>query len=198
MIVNLAKGQQADIETSVTMVKVGLGWDINSDKTGESFDLDVSAFMLGADGKVHNAEDFVYYNNLKGRGDSVMHSGDNRTGEGDGDDESILIDFVKIPDDIKKIAITVTLCDAEAKEQNFSFVRNSFVRVLNITNIFDLNGKEIIHYDIGENFAMETAIVVGELCRVGNGWVFNAIADGYQNGLEDVCECYGVHGVSFK
>lgn len=198
MIVNLTKGQQADIDDSVTMVKIGLGWDINSEKDGASFDLDASAFMLGADGKVHNQKDFVYYNNLKGRNESVIHSGDNRTGEGDGDDECILIDFVKIPDDIDKIAITITLYDADMKRQNFGFVNNSFVRVVNINSIFDLDGKEIIHYDIGKNFSMETALVVGELCRVGNSWVFNALADGYQNGIEDVCEFYGVHGVNFK
>ena len=144
MAVNLSKGQRVSLDKSVTLARIGLGWDTNKYDGGSDFDLDASVFLLGANGKVLRDEDFVFYNNLNGRNGAVVHTGDNRTGEGDGDDEAIIIDFTKIPPEIEKIAVTVTIFDAQQRNQNFGQVSNAYVRVVKIDNPDDVNGEEVI------------------------------------------------------
>ncbi len=193
MPVNLSKGQRVSLDKSVTMARIGLGWDINRFDSGNDFDLDACVFLLGANGKVLCDEDFIFYNNLSARNGAVVHTGDNRTGEGDGDDEAIIIDFTKIPPEIEKIAVTVTIFDAETKRQNFGQVSNSYVRVVKIDNPDDVNGEETLRFDLVEEFSIETALVVCEIYRYNGDWKFNAVAAGYQGGLEALCRAYGVN-----
>lgn len=193
MAVNLSKGQRVSLDKAVTMAKIGLGWDVNQYDGGEDFDLDACVFLLGKNGKVLNDEDFVFYNNLTTRNGAVVHTGDNRTGDGEGDDEAIIIDFTKIPQEIEKIAVTVTIFEADKKRQNFGQVSNSYVRVLKIDSPDDPGGEEVIHFDLVEEFSIETAIVVCEIYRYNGDWKFNAVAAGFQGGLEALCRQYGVN-----
>ncbi len=193
MAVNLSKGQRVSLDKSVTMAKIGLGWDINRYDGGQDFDLDACVFLLGANGKVIKDEDFVFYNNLSARDGAVVHKGDNRTGEGAGDDETIIIDFSKVPQEIEKIAVTVTIFDAQQKNQNFGQVSNSYVRVLKIDSPDDQGGEEVLRFDLVEEFSIETALVVCEIYRYNGDWKFNAVAAGYQGGLEALCRSYGVN-----
>ena len=193
MAVNLSKGQRVSLDKSVTMARIGLGWDTNRYDGGQDFDLDACVFLLGANGKVLKDEDFVFYNNLTARNGAVVHTGDNRTGDGDGDDEAIIIDFSKVAAEVEKIAVTVTIFDAEIKHQNFGQVSNSYVRVLKIDNPDDVNGEEVLRFDLVEEFSIETALVVCEIYRYNGDWKFNAVAAGYQGGLEALCRTYGVN-----
>ncbi len=192
MSVNLSKGQRVSLDKSMTMALVGLGWDTNRYEGGADFDLDASAFLLGANGKVRRDEDFIFYGNLKSKDGSVRHTGDNLTGEGDGDDEVLIIDFTKVPPDVQKIAITVTIYDAPQRRQNFGQVSNAYVRVARIANENDTVGTEVLRFDLGEEFSVETALVVCEIYRYGGDWKFNAVGAGYQGGLEALCRSYGV------
>jgi len=192
MGVNLSKGQRVNLEKSLTMAMVGLGWDTNQYDGGYDFDLDAAAYLLGENGKVSNDLDFVFYNNLEGINGSVKHTGDNLTGEGDGDDEVIIIDFTKVPKEVHKIAITVTIHDAVNRRQNFGQVSNAYVRVAKMANENDLNGEEVLRFNLVEEFSVETAIVVCEIYRNGNDWKFNAVAAGYQGGLAALCRSFGV------
>ena len=193
MGINLSKGQRVNLEKSMTLALVGLGWDTNQYDGGYDFDLDAAAFLLGENGKVLKDEDFVFYNNLDGRNGAVVHTGDNLTGEGEGDDEVILIDFTKVPDEIKKIAITVTIHEAVQRGQNFGQVSNAYVRVARRSNKDDMTGIEELKYDLMEEFSIETAIVVCEIYRHGNDWKFNAVGSGYQGGLEALCRSIGIN-----
>ena len=193
MGINLSKGQRVSLEKSMTLALVGLGWDTNQYDGGHDFDLDAAAFLLGENGKVLKDEDFVFYNNLDGRNGAVVHTGDNLTGEGDGDDEVIMIDCTKIPDEIKKIAITVTIHQAVERGQNFGQVSNAYVRVARRASESDMVGTEELKYDLMEEFSIETAIVVCEIYRHGNVWKFNAVGSGYQGGLEALCKSFGVN-----
>ncbi len=175
MPVNLSKGQRVSLDKSMTMAFVGLGWDTNKYDGGFDFDLDAAAFLLGENGKVLNDEDFVFYNNLDGRNGAVVHTGDNLTGEGEGDDEVIIFNFSKMPQEIHKIALTVTIHEAVARKQNFGQVANAYVRVCKMANENDNNGEEVIRFDLMEDFSIETAIVVCEIYRNGNDWKFNAV-----------------------
>ena len=190
MPVNLQKGQKVSLtkgNPGLTKVVVGLGWDVNAFDTGGSFDLDAAAFMLTDSGKVSCQNDFIYYGNLTHPSGSVQHQGDNLTGVGEGDDEQIKIDLSKVPANITKIAFTVTIYDAEARHQNFGQVNNAFVRIYN-----EANGEELLRYDLGEDFSIETAAVFGELYKHGDEWKFNAIGSGYQGGLAALCNNYGI------
>ncbi len=190
MPVCLQKGQKVSLTKTnpgLTHVIVGVGWDVNQFDTGGSFDLDSAAFMLTDSGKVSAQEDFLFYGNLKHPSGSVEHLGDNRTGEGEGDDEQIRIDLSKVPANISKIAFTVTIYEADTRRQNFGQVNNSFVRIYNA----DTN-EELIRYDLGEDFSIETAAVFGELYRNGDEWKFNAIGSGFQGGLAALCANYGI------
>jgi tellurium resistance protein TerD len=193
MAVSLVKGQRADIDSSIGLALIGLGWDTNKYDGGSDFDLDASAFLLGPNGKVSSDSDFIFYNNLNGRDGAVVHTGDNLTGEGEGDDEVIMVDFAKVPAEIEKIAITVTIHDSEERHQNFGQVSNAYVRVAKTENEFDTVGETILRFDLEEEFSIETSIVVCEIYRNGAEWKFNAIAAGFQGGLDALCRNYGVN-----
>ena len=165
MPINLSKGQKVDLtkgNPGLTKIMVGLGWDVNAFDSGSAFDLDAAAFLLGASGKCPTERDFIFYGNLKHSTGAVEHMGDNLTGEGDGDDEQIMVDLAKVPASIERIAFTCTIYDAENRRQNFGQVSNAFIRIVDQST-----GTELIRYDLAEDFSIETAIVVGELPAVG-------------------------------
>ena len=191
MAVNLSKGQKVDLtkgNPGLSQLLVGLGWDVNKYDGGFDFDLDAAAFLLGANGKVASDADFVFYGNLKHASGAVEHMGDNLTGAGEGDDEQIQVNLAAVPASVERIAFTVTIYDADVRRQNFGQVSNSFIRVVN-----QANGEELIHYDLGEDFSIETAVVVGELYRHSGEWKFSAIGSGFQGGLKALCQNYGVN-----
>ena len=190
MPVSLQKGQKVSLtkdNPGLKKVVVGLGWDVNAFDTGGDFDLDAAAFLLNDTGKVGSSSDFVFYGNLSHPSGSVMHQGDNLTGVGDGDDEQIKIDLSKVPDNITKIAFTVTIYEPEQRRQNFGQVNNAFIRIYN-----EESGEEMLRYDLGEDFSIETAAVFGELYKNGSEWKFNAIGSGFQGGLAALCANFGV------
>lgn len=190
MAINLSKGQKVDLTKGNPGLKnllVGLGWDTNQFDGGADFDLDASVFLLGENGKTITEKDFIFYGNLEHESGSVKHMGDNLTGEGDGDDEEVKVDLSVVPANISRIAFTVTIHEAEARRQNFGQVSNSYIRILD-----ESTNTEIIHYDLGEDFSIETAVVVGELYRHGGEWKFNAIGSGYQGGLAALCGSFGI------
>lgn len=190
MPVSLQKGQKVSLtkdNPGLKNVVVGLGWDVNAFDTGGDFDLDAAAFLLGDSGKVADSDDFVFYRNLTHSSGSVVHQGDNLTGIGDGDDEQIKVDLSKVPDSVTKIAFTVTIYEAEQRRQNFGQVNNAFIRIYN-----EETGEEMIRYDLGEDFSIETAAVFGELYKNGGEWKFNAIGNGFQGGLAALCANFGV------
>jgi tellurium resistance protein TerD len=191
MTISLQKGQKVDLtkgNPSLSRVMVGLGWDTNKYDGGYQFDLDAAAFLVGENGKVVSDSDFVFFNNLKHSSESVIHMGDNLTGEGEGDDEQIKVILSKVPQNISKIAFTVTIYEAETRGQNFGQISNAFIRLCN-----EETGEEIIRYDLGEDFSVETAVVVGELYRYGAEWKFNAIGSGFHGGLRALCLNFGVN-----
>lgn len=190
MPVSLQKGQKVSLtkgNPGLTKVVVGLGWDVNQFDTGGEFDLDTAAFLLTDSGKVSDSKDFVFYGNLSHPSGAVQHLGDNLTGAGDGDDEQIKIDLSKVPASVSKIAFTVTIYEAEQRRQNFGQINNAFIRIYN-----EETGEELLRYDLGEDFSIETAAVFGELYKNGDEWKFNAIGSGYQGGLAALCANYGV------
>ena len=190
-MISLFKGQKVDLtkdNPKLSKILVGLGWDTKKYDGGYDFDLDAAAFMLGDKGKVQSDYDFVFYNNLKHSSGSVQHMGDNLTGAGDGDDEQIKVDLAKVPANISRIAFTVTIHEADTRRQNFGQVSNAYIHILDETN-----GKELIRYDLGEDFSVETALVVGELYRQGGEWKFNAIGSGFKGGLRALCLNFGVN-----
>lgn len=190
MPISLSKGQKVDLTKTnpgLNKVIVGLGWDTNKYDGGSDFDLDAAAFLLGADGKVTSEGDFVFYNNPQGGQGSIVHSGDNRTGAGEGDDEIVKIDLSKVPANVEKIAFTITIHEADTRNQNFGQVSNAYVRVLN-----EASGEELIRFDLGEDYSVETAVVVAELYRHAGEWKFNAIGSGFQGGLVALCSNFGI------
>ena len=190
MPVNLQKGQKVSLtkgNPGLQKVVVGIGWDINQFDTGGAFDLDSSAFLLGDSGKVTNQNDFVFYGNLKHPSGAVEHMGDNLTGAGDGDDEQVKVNLSMVPANISKIAFTVTIYEADQRRQNFGQVNNAYVRIYN-----EETGEELLRYDLGEDFSIETAAVFGELYKNNGEWKFNAIGSGYQGGLAALCANYGI------
>ncbi len=191
MAINLKKGQRVSLDNSMKMALVGLGWDTNRYDGGADFDLDASAFLLGANGKLLRDEDFVFYNNLSGRNGAVVHTGDNLTGEGEGDDETIIIDFTKMPEEIQKVAICVTIHDAVARRQNFGQVSNAYIRIAKLQDEFDTVGESLLRFDLEEEFSVETALVVAEIYKKHGEWRFNAVAAGYQGGLEAIVRSFG-------
>lgn len=190
MGINLSKGQKVDLtkgNPGLKNIMVGLGWDVNAFDSGADFDLDAAAFLLGANGKCPTEKEFVFYGNLKHSSGAVNHMGDNLTGDGEGDDEQIQIDLGKIPAGIEKIAFTVTIYDADKRKQNFGQVSNAFIRIVD-----ESANSELIRYDLGEDFSIETAVVVGEMYRNNGEWKFNAIGSGFQGGLAALCGHYGI------
>lgn len=191
MSVSLKKGERLNLSREIaglSKVMVGLGWDTNSSDTGAEFDLDASAFLLDKNGKVANERNFVFYNNLQSADGAVNHTGDNRTGEGEGDDESIEIDFSKLSSDIGEIVIVVTIHEASQRRQNFGMVRNAFIRIVN-----QANSAEIAKYDLEEDFSTETAVEFGRLYFKDGEWRFNAVGTGFSDGLSGFCKKFGVN-----
>jgi len=193
MAISLSKGQRVSLDKGVRLALVGLGWDTNRYDGTADFDLDASAFMLGANGKVRKDEDFIFYGNLQSADGAVTHTGDSLQGGSGGDDETLFIDFSKVPADVQKIAITVTIYEAQERGQNFGQVSNAYVRVAKRAGENDNVGTEVLRYDLGEEFSIETALVVCEIYRNGNDWKFNAVGAGYQGGLYALCKAYGVN-----
>ena len=190
-MISLFKGQKIDLtkgNPKLSKILVGLGWDTKKYDGGYDFDLDAAAFLLGSNGKVQSDFDFVFYNNLKHNSGAVQHMGDNLTGAGDGDDEQIRVDLSKLPANIDKVAFTVTIHEADTRKQNFGQVSNAFIRIVD-----ESNGKELIRYDLGEDFSVETAVVVGELYRHSGEWKFNAIGSGFKGGLRALCLNFGIN-----
>ena len=189
MGVTLAKGGNVSLSKAapnLTQVLVGLGWDVRT-TTGTDFDLDASALLLDASGKVLSDQHFVFYNNLKSPDGSVEHTGDNLTGEGEGDDEQIKVSLTAVPADIEKIVFPVSIYDAETRQQSFGQVRNAFIRVVN-----QAGNAEIARYDLTEDASTETAMVFGELYRNGAEWKFRAVGQGYASGLAGIAADFGV------
>ena len=189
MGVSLNKGGNVSLSKEapgLTAVLVGLGWDARS-TTGDDFDLDASALMLDQGGKVLSDKHFIFFNNMTSPDGSVAHTGDNRTGEGDGDDEAIKVDLATVPADVDKIVFPVSVYEAEARKQGFGQVRNAFIRVVNQDG-----GAEIARYDLTEDASTETAMVFGELYRNGGEWKFRAVGQGYSSGLSGIARDYGV------
>jgi tellurium resistance protein TerD len=190
MAVSLSKGQKVDLtkgNPGLSKLIVGLGWDTNKYDGGYDFDLDASAFLCGDNGKVSSDSDFIFYSNLKHSSGAVEHTGDNRTGEGEGDDEVIKVDLSKIPANVSRISFTVTIYEAETRRQNFGQVSNAYIHIVDA-----VTGNEVIRYDLGEDFSIETAVVVGEIYRNNGEWKFNAIGSGFQGGLHALCLNFGV------
>ncbi len=190
MAISLNKGGNLSLsktDPSLNQVLIGLGWDARA-TDGVDFDLDASAFLLAANDKVRGESDFIFYNQIRSPEGSVEHTGDNRTGEGDGDDEAVKINLAKVPADVQKIAITVTIHDAQNREQNFGQVQNAFIRVVN-----DQTNVEIVRFDLNEDYSTETAMIFGELYRHNNEWKFRAVGQGYNGGLSAMCSQYGIN-----
>lgn len=191
MAISLSKGEKVSLTKEapgLNNILVGLGWDTNKYDGGFDFDLDASVFLLGEDKKVTGEGDFIFFNNKKHSSGSVEHMGDNRTGDGDGDDEVVKVDLSKVPSNIHRIAFTVTIYDAITRHQNFGQVENAYIRIVNP----DTN-EEIIRYDLGEDFSVENAVVVGELYGYNNEWKFNAIGSGFENNLAGLCNNFGIN-----
>ncbi len=194
MAVNLQKGQRVSLDNSMKLALVGLGWDTNRYDSGADFDLDTTIYLLGANGKVSNDEDFIFYNNLKSRNNAVVHTGDNTTGLGEGDDEIIMIDFSKMPSDVERIAICVSIHEAAERRQNFGQVSNAYIRVAKLADEFDTIGEAVLRFDLEEEFSTETAITMAEIYKKNGEWKFRAVAAGFNNGsLETLCREYGVN-----
>ncbi|WP_372632789.1 TerD family protein [Cohnella sp.] len=190
MSISLSKGQKIDLTKTnpgLTKVLVGLGWDTNKYDGGKDFDLDASVFLLNGAGKAGSEKDFIFYNNLKSTNGAVEHTGDNLTGEGDGDDEQVKINLSTVPAEVEKISFCITIHEAAERGQNFGQVTNAFVRIVN-----EDTGAELIRYDLGEDFSVETAVVVGELYRHSGEWKFNAVGSGYKDGLAGLVKDFGL------
>ncbi len=189
MAVSLSKGGNVNLSKEapgLTHIKIGLGWDARA-TDGAAFDLDAVGFLLKTDGKVVSDKSFIFYNNKTSECGSITHLGDNQTGEGDGDDEAIRIDLAKVPAEVDKFIIAVTIHEADTRNQNFGQVSNGFVRVIN-----DSNNSEIARYDLSEDASVETAMVFGELYRHGSDWKFRAVGQGFAGGLGPLASSYGV------
>lgn len=190
MALSLQKGGNISLskqDANLKRIVVGLGWDPRS-TDGQQFDLDASAFLLNASEKVRGDHDFVFYNQLKSIEGSVEHTGDNRTGEGDGDDEQLKINLDAVPAEVTKIAVTVTIDQAEQRNQNFGQVGGAFIRIVN-----EDNNEEMTRYDLGEDFSTETAVIFGEVYRHNGEWKFRAVGQGYAGGLGPLARNYGVN-----
>jgi tellurium resistance protein TerD len=190
MGVSLNKGGNISLSKEapgLARILVGLGWDVRT-TDGKAFDLDASAFLLNASGKVRSDADFIFYRQLKSTDGSVEHTGDNLTGDGDGDDESIKIDLTLIPTDVEKIAISVTIHDASDRGQNFGAVTGAFIRIVNSDN-----NVEITRFDLTEDASTETAMIFGEIYKHGADWKFRAVAQGFKGGLGPLARNFGVN-----
>jgi len=190
MPISLTKGANVSLNKSapgLTNIIIGLGWDARA-TNGAAFDLDASVFMLSASGKVRGDADFIFFNQPASADGSVKHLGDNTTGEGEGDDEQITVDLSKVPEEVEKLVIGVTIHEAELRNQNFGMVSQAFVRIVNAGD-----DSEVVRYDLSEDFSVETALVFGEVYRHSGEWKFKAVGQGFQGGLEAMAKTYGVN-----
>jgi tellurium resistance protein TerD len=188
--VSLSKGGNVSLTKEapgLQAVLVGLGWDART-TTGSDFDLDASALMVNTSGKIVSDQHFVFFNNLTSPDGSVEHTGDNLTGEGEGDDEVIKVNLVGVPQETDKIVVTVSIYDAEARQQSFGQVRNAYIRVVN-----QADNAELTRYDLSEDASTETAMIFGELYRNGADWKFRAVGQGYSTGLRGIAQDFGVN-----
>lgn len=189
MAISLNKGGNLSLsktDPNLVRILIGLGWDERV-TDGAAFDLDASAFLLTATGKVRGDHDFIFYNQLKSQDNSVEHTGDNRSGQGDGDDETLLVNLSKVAPEVEKIAITVTIHDAQARSQNFGQIANAFIRIVNQDT-----QVEVVRFDLAEDYSSETAMVFGEVYRHNGEWKFKAVGQGYSGGLAAMCQQYGI------
>ncbi len=188
MGINLSKGERINLSKEAPALKkvgVGLGWDTNSTDTGVDFDLDASVFLLGANGKIPSEKHFVFYNNLTSPDGGVKHTGDNLTGEGEGDDETLYVELAKVDTAINELVFVVTVHEAEKRRQNFGQVRNAFIR------LYDQDTrKEVAKYELDEDFSKETAIEFGKLYKKDGQWRFQAVGQGYNSGLQGFVDKY--------
>lgn len=190
MSISLSKGGNVSLSKEapgLKKIRVGLGWDARA-TDGAPFDLDASAFLLGANDKVRGDHDFIFYNQLQSKDGAVKHQGDNLTGEGEGDDEQIIVDLEKVSEDTQKIVFVVTIHEADARKQNFGQVRNAFIRVVN-----EENSHEIVKFDLSEDMSTETAVIFGEIYRHQGEWKFRAVGQGSKGGLRALASQYGVN-----
>lgn len=190
MAISLSKGGNISLSKEapgLDKIMVGLGWDVRA-TDGSDFDLDASAFLCAATGKVRTEADFCFYGQMNVAGGAVVHQGDNRTGEGEGDDEQVQITLSKLPADIDKVAIVVTIHEGDKKGQTFGQVSNAFIRLVD-----EATGKEVVRYDLSEDASVETAMILGEVYRHGTDWKFRAVGQGFAGGLAPLCANYGVN-----
>lgn len=190
MAISLNKGGNLSLsktDPSLKKILIGLGWDERA-TSGAEFDLDASVFLVTANGKVRGDHDFIFYNQLRSADGAVEHTGDNRSGVGEGDDEAVKVNLSLVSPEIEKIVVTVTIHDAQARGQNFGMVSNAFIRVVN-----DESGTEVVRFDLAEDYSVETAMVFGEVYRHNGEWKFRAVGQGYSGGLAAMCAQYGIH-----
>ncbi len=190
MSISLQKGQRISltkVAPSLVAAFIGVGWDVNTTDTGDDFDLDASVFLLGSDEKIVSDKHFIFYNNLVSpdQDQSVKLLGDNRTGEGDGDDEGLIVDLRKVPSEIQKIVVTVTIYEADKRKQNFGQVNNAYVRMVDVQS-----KEEILRYDLSEDFSVETAVIMAQLYRQDGDWRVNAVGSGFEGGLQSLLNRY--------
>ncbi|MCW3782533.1 TerD family protein [Defluviimonas salinarum] len=190
MALSLSKGGNLSLsktDPSLSKLVIGLGWDPRA-TDGQQFDLDASLFMLNGTGKVRSDADFIFYNQMTSPCGSVAHTGDNRDGQGEGDDEQVKVDLSKVPADIQRLAVTVTIHDAQIRGQSFGQVGNAFIRIIN-----EMTGAEVVRYDLSEDYGTETAMVFGEVYRHNGEWKFKAVGQGYSGGLQAMCHQFGIN-----
>ena len=189
MAISLTKGGNVNLSKeapTLTQMEIGLGWNPRA-TDGQGFDLDAIAFLVNDAGKVRNDQDFIFFNNLKSSEGSVEHTGDNRTGEGDGDDETIKVDLTKVPADVAKIAFCAVIYEGQTRNQNFGQVADAYIRVVN-----SAGGSEVARYDLSEDSSTETAMIFGELYKNNKEWKFRAVGQGFGGGLGPLAASYGV------
>ncbi len=189
MAISLNKGGNVSLSKTAPQLKsilIGVGWEARS-TNGSDFDLDASAFLVGESGKVRSDSDFIFYNQLVSTCRSIEHTGDNRTGAGDGDDEALKIDLEKVPEEIKRVVVCVTIHDAQARKQSFGQVSDAFIRIVNLDN-----DVELVRFDLSEDYSTETAMVFGDVYRHNGEWKFKAVGQGFAGGLEALCGQFGV------
>ena len=189
MAISLTKGGNVNLSKeapNLTNMAVGLGWNPRA-TDGQAFDLDAVAFLVNESGKVRTDADFIFFNNLKSSDGSVEHTGDNRTGEGDGDDEVIKVDLTKVPADVSKVVFCAVIYDGQARNQNFGQVANAYIRIVNTQG-----GAEVARYDLSEDSSTETAMIFGELYKNNGEWKFRAVGQGFSGGLGPLAASYGV------
>jgi tellurium resistance protein TerD len=193
MALSLSKGGNISLsktDPGLKNILIGLGWDERA-TSGNDFDLDASVFMINSEGKVRSDADFIFYGQLKSADGSVVHTGDNRTGEGEGDDEAIEVNLDGVPADIQRLVVTVTIHEADNRKQNFGMVQNAFIRVVN-----NDTGNEVVRYDLSEDYSTETALEFGEVYRHNGEWKFRAVGQGYAGGLLAMCQRYGINATA--